>query len=511
MPLLLIVLDGWGEAPDSKYNAVTKARTPTWDKIVQEYPTTKLEAAGQSVGLPQGTIGNSEVGHMNIGAGRIVFQDLTRINLTIQDGSFFKNAALLNLAERVKKSSGALHLMGLLSDGGVHSHIDHLFALLDFTKAQKINPVYVHCFMDGRDTPPRSGRHYMEKLERKLKEVKGAAVTTVMGRYYAMDRDKRWDRTALAYNTILCGEGEKFSSPLEGILQSCEKGTTDEFILPFVVLKEDKPVGLVKDGDSVLFFNFRADRARQLTLAFNDPHFKFFERKIFPKLTAYATMTQYEKGKGYPYPTLFSPQNLDNVFGEVIAKKGLKQFRIAETEKYAHVTYFFNGGQEIEFPGEDRLLIPSPRDVATYDLKPEMSAFELTEEVLKRLDQKKYDVLIMNFANPDMVGHSGRVEPTIKACETVDQCLGKILDKLLKLGGRAIVTADHGNAECMADVKGHPITSHTLNLVPLVLVDWDSKGKKLRGSGKLCDIAPTMLELLNIPKPKEMTGRSLLL
>ena len=507
-PLLLIVLDGWGEAKPSPFNALSQAKLPTWNKIRNEYPTTLLEASAEAVGLPQKTIGNSEVGHMNIGAGRIVYQDLTRINQSLSDKSFFKNRALIDVAENLKKSNGALHLMGLLSDGGVHSHINHLFALLDFAKAQNLSKVYIHCFMDGRDTPPNAGEGYIKKLEEKIKSVGNAAIATVIGRYYAMDRDKRWERTALAYEALVEGKGNKAAGALQAIASSYEKGTTDEFTLPTVIEKEKKPIGLIKDGDVVLFFNYRADRTRQLTLALNKSDFSFFPRVVVPKLAAFVTMTRYEKD--YPYPTLFPPQNLDNVLGEVLSKNHLKQFRIAETEKYAHVTYFFNGGQEIEFSGEDRALVPSPRDVATYDLKPEMSANQVMDEVLKRLDQKRYDVIIMNFANADMVGHSGRIDSAIKAVEAVDTCLGKILDKLESLHGMAIVTSDHGNCESMTDENGNPHTAHTLNLVPLVLITPDKKKYSLRKSGKLCDIAPTMLKLLGVTQPKEMTGQSLI-
>ncbi|MBI4224542.1 MAG: 2,3-bisphosphoglycerate-independent phosphoglycerate mutase, partial [Deltaproteobacteria bacterium] len=409
-----------------------------------------------------------------------VYQDLTRINAAIRDKNFFKNRVLSEAVQKIKKAGGVWHLMGLLSDGGVHSHLDHLLALLEFARQQNVSEVFIHCFMDGRDTPPNAGKGYLAKLGK-------APIAAVMGRYYAMDRDKRWERTELAYRAMVTGEGEKFTTVLEGIETSYAKGITDEFVLPFVV--NNRPV---RQGDGICFFNFRADRARQITEAFH--------KKDSPKLSSYVTMTRYDKN--YPYPVIFPPQNLDNVLGKVISDAGLKQFRIAETEKYAHVTYFFNGGEEAEFPGEERKLIPSPRDVATYDLKPEMSALEVTEEVLRRLDAKKYDVVIMNFANPDMVGHSGNVTATVKAVETADRCLGKILDKLESLGGQAIVTSDHGNAEGAQ-------TAHTLNPVPLVLFGPGMKGKKLRSGGKLCDIAPTLLQLLGIPKPKEMTGRSL--
>ncbi|MBI4125545.1 MAG: 2,3-bisphosphoglycerate-independent phosphoglycerate mutase [Deltaproteobacteria bacterium] len=480
MPLLLVILDGWGIAPPSKENAITQAKTPTWNRLTKEYPSCRLEASAPAVGLPEKTIGNSEVGHMNIGAGRVVYQDLTRINAAIRDKNFFKNRVLSEAVQKIKKAGGVWHLMGLLSDGGVHSHLDHLLALLEFARQQNVSEVFIHCFMDGRDTPPNAGKGYLAKLGK-------APIATVMGRYYAMDRDKRWERTELAYQAMVSGEGKKFASALEGIEASYAKGITDEFVLPFVV--NNRPV---REGDGICFFNFRADRARQITEALHG--------KEAPKLSSYITMTRYDKN--YPYLPIFPPQNLDNVLGKVISDAGLKQFRIAETEKYAHVTYFFNGGQEAEFPGEERKLIPSPRDVATYDLKPEMSALEVTEEVLRRLDSKKYDVVIMNLANPDMVGHSGDVAATIKAVETADRCLGKILAKLESLGGQAIVTSDHGNAEGAQ-------TAHTLNPVPLVLFGPGMKGKKLRSGGKLCDIAPTLLQLLGIPKPKEMTGRSL--
>lgn len=507
-PLALIILDGWGLSAKRENNAVALASTPAWNSIWQKYPSCVLQACGEAVGLPKETIGNSEVGHMNIGAGRIVYQDLTRINASVESGAFFKNPVLLKCAGLVKQSGKALHLMGLISEGGVHSHLSHLFALLDFAKAQGVEKVFVHCFMDGRDTPPHAGEGTIKKLEEKIAQTGNAAIATVIGRYYAMDRDQRWERTALAYHAITCGDGEKAYSASEAIARSYKEGKTDEFILPHVICRQEKPVGLLQGGDSVLFFNFRADRARQLTLALNQNDFSFFERKVWGAPGMYMTMTRYEMS--YSYPVLFPPQNLDNVFGSVVAAHGLKQLRIAETEKYAHVTYFFNGGREVEFAGEDRALIPSPRDVPTYDLKPEMSAFAVTEEVLKRLDSKKYGVIILNFANPDMVGHSGRLDATIKACEVVDTCLGKILHKLSALGGLALVTADHGNAECMADEQGNPHTSHTLNLVPFVLFDPLHKNWKLKKEGSLCDIAPTMLQLLGIEQPKEMAGHSLL-
>ncbi len=493
-PLMLIVLDGWGWREDPTDNAVAQARTPVWDRLLQKYPHTLLEACGRAVGLPAGVMGNSEVGHMNIGAGRVVYQDLSLIDVAIEDGSFFKNPVLKETFSKILKSGGALHLMGLLSDAGVHSHINHLFALLDAAKAVGLAKIWVHCFMDGRDSPPNAGEKYLERLETKLKEIPGAKIGTIIGRYYAMDRDKRWERTERAINALTKGEGNSFASAQRAIQSSYSKGITDEFVEPAVL------GGKIADGDGVIFFNFRADRTRQLTR-------KLAMEPDSPKLSTYVTMTQYEND--FTFPVLFPPKKLENVLGEVLSQNGLKQFRIAETEKYAHVTYFLNGGREVEFKGEDRALVPSPRDVPTYDKKPEMSAEAVTDEVLRRIESKKYDVLILNFANADMVGHSGNMEATIKACETVDLELARILKALHAAGGTALITADHGNAEQLKDANGNPHTSHTLNLVPFLIVPPAPEKFQFRSGGKLCDIAPTMLKLLDIPQPKEMTGKSL--
>ena len=498
-PFMLIVLDGWGWRDETAGNAVRMAKTPRWDKLLANSPCTFLIPCGEAVGLPEGTMGNSEVGHMNIGAGRIVYQDLTRISKSIRDKTFFANPVLRDLMQTVKQSTGRLHLMGLVSDGGVHSHVDHLQALIRMAKDARVPEVWLHAFMDGRDTSPTSGRNF-------LKQIPEKNIATVIGRYFAMDRDKRWDRIEQAYRAMVLGEGEKPAS-VDAIFEkyyqpgSSPVGVGDEFIPPQVLGAR------IQSGDGVLFFNFRADRAREISRALTETDFKEFVRPSAPKLAAFVTMTRYEKD--FPYPVAFPPQDLSHVFGEVVSQRGLKQFRIAETEKYAHVTYFFNGGREVAFAGEDRQMIPSPRDVATYDLKPEMSAIAVTEEVLKRLDSKKYDVGILNFANPDMVGHTGNVAAAIRACETVDGCLGRILDKLSSLGGSALITADHGNAEQMINADGSPHTSHTLNKVPLVL--FSSNGKiKFQREGVLGDLAPTMLQLLGIPQPPEMTGASLI-
>ena len=499
-PLMLIILDGWGWREETAGNAIRLAKVPRWDQLWKKYPHTFLRACGESVGLPDQTMGNSEVGHMNIGAGRIVSQDLTRIHQSIRDKSFFKNQTLLDLMRTVNQSTGRLHLMGLISDGGVHSHIDHLLALIAMAKQQGVKEVWLHAFMDGRDTFPTAGREFLKKIPQEI-------IATVIGRYFAMDRDKRWDRVEKAYRAMVLGEGEKPAS-VDAIFEKYYQpgansiGVGDEFIPPQVLGAR------IQEGDGILFFNFRADRAREISLALTDPEFKEFPRPSIPKLSVFATMTRYEKRT--LFPVVFPPQDLSNVFGKVISQKGLKQFRIAETEKYAHVTYFFNGGREVEFAGEDRQLISSPRDVATYDLKPEMSAVAVTEAVLQRLDSKKFDVGILNFANPDMVGHTGNLKAAIRACETVDACLGKILDTLSALGGAALITADHGNAEQMINPDGSPHTSHTLNKVPLVLFAPDGKNYKFKSEGILGDLTPTMLHLLEIPQPTEMTGESLL-
>ena len=497
-PVMLMILDGFGIAEKSEGNAVALANKPNFDRLVKEYPNTQLQASGMAVGLPEGQMGNSEVGHLNIGAGRIVYQELTRITKSIEDGDFFENEALMKAMKNAKENNASLHLMGLLSDGGVHSHIGHLKGLLEFAKKEGLQKVYVHAFMDGRDVPPSSGKDFIIKAEEMMKEVGVGQIATVSGRYYAMDRDNRWERVQLAYNAIVLGEGEKASSAVEAIDNSYHDEKTDEFVLPCVIEEDGHPTATIKNGDSVVFFNFRPDRARELTRAINDKEFAGFKRETL-NLT-FVTMTQYDKTlEGVNIA--FKSQTLVNTLGEYVSSKGLEQLRIAETEKYAHVTFFFNGGVEKENPGEERKVIPSPK-VATYDLKPEMSAYEVTDELLNRLDQDKYDMIILNFANPDMVGHTGVVH--------VDECLGKIVDKVLEKDGTVFITADHGNAETEIDFStGNPFTAHTTNPVPFVWVSNNIDGRTLK-SGKLADIAPTMLNVMNLEVPEEMTGECLI-
>ena len=505
-PVMLMILDGFGIAEKSEGNAVALAKKPNFDRLVKEYPHTQLQASGMAVGLPEGQMGNSEVGHLNIGSGRIVYQELTRITKAIEDGDFFENEALMKAMKNAKENNASLHLMGLLSDGGVHSHIGHLKGLLEFAKKEGLQKVYVHAFMDGRDVPPSSGKDFIVKAEEMMKEVGVGQIATVSGRYYAMDRDNRWERVQLAYNAIVLGEGEKASSAVEAIENSYHDEKTDEFVIPCVIEEDGHPTATIKNGDSVVFFNFRPDRARELTRAINDKEFAGFKRETL-NLT-FVTMTQYDKTlEGVN--VAFKPQTLVNTLGEYVSSKGLKQLRIAETEKYAHVTFFFNGGVEKENPGEERKVIPSPK-VATYDLKPEMSAYEVTDELLDRLDQDKYDMIILNFANPDMVGHTGVVQAAVKAIEAVDECLGKIVDKVLEKDGTVFITADHGNAETEIDFStGNPFTAHTTNPVPFVWVSNNINGRTLK-SGKLADIAPTMLNVMNLEVPKEMTGECLI-
>ena len=505
-PVMLMILDGFGIAEKSEGNAVALANKPNFDRLLKEYPNTQLQASGMAVGLPEGQMGNSEVGHLNIGAGRIVYQELTRITKAIEDGDFFENEALMKAMKNAKENNASLHLMGLLSDGGVHSHIEHLKGLLEFAKKEGLQKVYVHAFMDGRDVPPSSGKDFIIKAEEMMKEVGVGQIATVSGRYYAMDRDNRWERVQLAYNAIVLGEGEKASSAVEAIDNSYHDEKTDEFVLPCVIEEDGHPTATIKNGDSVVFFNFRPDRARELTRAINDKEFAGFKRETL-NLT-FVTMTQYDKTlEGVNIA--FKPQTLVNTLGEYVSSKGLEQLRIAETEKYAHVTFFFNGGVEKENPGEERKVIPSPK-VATYDLKPEMSAYEVTDELLNRLDQDKYDMIILNFANPDMVGHTGVVQAAVKAIEAVDECLGKIVDKVLEKDGTVFITADHGNAETEIDFStGNPFTAHTTNPVPFVWVSNNINGRTLK-SGKLADIAPTMLNVMNLEVPEEMTGECLI-
>ena len=506
-PLLLMILDGWGLNTHPENNAIALARTPSMTRLCAEYPCVAIGTSGSSVGLPEGQMGNSEVGHLNIGAGRIVYQDLTRISKSIMDGDFFTNPVLLDCFARTRAAGGRLHLAGLLSDGGVHSHDTHLYALLKLAKQEGLSEVFVHCLMDGRDTPPKSGADYLARLEAKIVEIGCGRIATVIGRYHAMDRDNRWERVEKAYAAIVNGEGAAFPTAALAIGQSYLAGEGDEFVQPSVIMADGEPVGRIRDGDGFIFFNFRSDRAREITRALTDPAFNGFKRRFLPKLACYVCMTTYDET--FNLPVAFAPEELKNILGEVVSKAGLNQLRIAETEKYAHVTFFFNGGNEVPFPGEERCLIPSPKDVPTYDKKPEMSAFLVTDELLKRLDEGKYDLIVLNFANADMVGHTGILAAAVEAIEAVDKCIGRLVEKVLAKGGRLIITADHGNAEIMADEKGGPHTAHTTDRVPLILVDDARKGVRLR-AGILADIAPTMLEILGLPRPKEMTGRSLI-
>ena len=507
-PTVLMILDGYGLNESEKGNAVAEAKTPVMDQLMKEYPFVKGNASGMAVGLPEGQMGNSEVGHLNMGAGRIVYHDLTKITKAIQDGDFFENKALLSACENVKANDSSLHLMGLVSDGGVHSHIEHIYGLLELAKRQGIEKVYVHCFLDGRDTPPASGKEYVEQLEAKMKELGVGEVATVMGRYYAMDRDNRWDRVEKAYRALVYGEGEQAASGPAGIQASYDKDTTDEFVLPTVVMKDGKPTATVKEKDSIIFFNFRPDRAREITRTFCDDEFTGFDRGERVK-TTYVCFTEYDvtiENK----EIAFVKEEITNTFGEYLAAHGLKQARIAETEKYAHVTFFFNGGVEEPNEGEDRILVKSPK-VATYDLKPEMSAYEVCDKLTEAIRSGKYDVIIINFANPDMVGHTGVEAAAIKAIEAVDECVGKAVAAIKEVDGQMFICADHGNAEQLIDDEtGEPFTAHTTNPVPFILVNADP-AYRLREGGCLADIAPTLIQLMGMEQPKEMTGKSLLI
>ena len=506
-PTVLMILDGYGLNENTNGNAVAQAATPVMDKLMAEYPFVKGNASGMAVGLPDGQMGNSEVGHLNMGAGRIVYQDLTKITKEIQNLSIFENKALLAACENVKNNGSALHLFGLVSDGGVHSHNSHIYGLLELAKRQGIEKVYVHCFLDGRDTPPASGKEYVEELEAKMKEIGVGKVASVMGRYYAMDRDNRWDRVEKAYRALVCGEGEQAVSGPEGIKASYDKDTTDEFVLPTVVVEDGKPVATIKNDDSVIFFNFRPDRAREITRTFCDDAFDGFERGDRVK-TTFVCFTEYDVTIENKL-VAFVKEEITNTFGEYLAAHGLKQARIAETEKYAHVTFFFNGGVEEPNEGEDRILVKSPK-VATYDLKPEMSAYEVCDKLTTAIKSDKYDVIIINFANPDMVGHTGVQEAAIKAVEAVDECVGKAVEALKEVNGQMFICADHGNAEQLIDYEtGEPFTAHTTNPVPFILVNADP-AYKLREGGCLADIAPTLIELMGMEQPKEMNGTSLL-
>lgn len=508
-PVVLCIMDGFGNNPSEYGNAIKAAKTPNLDKLMAEYPMTYIGASGMDVGLPDGQMGNSEVGHTNIGAGRVVYQELTRITKSIQDGDFFENEALVGAIENCKKNGTALHLIGLLSDGGVHSHNTHLYGLLKLAKDNGLEKVYVHALLDGRDVPPASGVEYIEELEAKMKEIGVGEIATVMGRFYAMDRDNMWDRVGMAYNAMVNGEGIKTDDAVEAVKKSYEtidgdgKHLTDEFVMPTVCSKGE----IISENDSVIFFNFRPDRAREITRTFVDPDFKGFERKAFFPLY-YVCMTQYDAEMPNVH-VAFKPEVLVNTMGEVISKHGLKQLRIAETQKYAHVTFFFNGGEEKVYPGEDRVLIDSPK-ISTFDLKPEMSAYEVCDAACERVLSDKYDVVILNYANCDMVGHTGVFDAAVKAVETVDECVGKLADATLKMNGVILITADHGNADKMYEADGSPFTAHTTNPVPLIVAGYGTDFKLKEKGGKLCDLSPTMLDIMGIEKPKEMTGESLI-
>lgn len=505
-PTALIILDGFGLRDVTKGNAVIQAKKPNFDRYMSEFPHSTLRADGEFVGLPEGQMGNSEVGHMNIGAGRIVYQSLTRVNISIREGEFAKNPTFIEAMNHVKEKGTNLHIFGLLSDGGIHSHINHMFALLKLAAEQDVKNVYIHAFLDGRDVGPQTAKTYINETLEKIKEYGVGQFATISGRYYAMDRDKRWDREEKSYRAMVYGEGPTYKDPIQLVDDSYANGIYDEFVIPSVMVDEnDQPVATIKDEDAVIFYNFRPDRAIQISNIFTNEEFDGFDRgPKFPKNLHFVCLTHFsETVNGY---VAYKPVNLDNTLGEVLAQHGMKQLRIAETEKYPHVTYFFNGGKEEVNPGEDRILINSPK-VATYDLKPEMSAYEVTDALVEQINADKYDVIILNYANPDMVGHSGKLEPTIKAIEAVDECLGRVVDLILEKGGRAIITADHGNSEEVITLEGKPMTAHTTNPVPVIVTD---KNVKLRTDGKLGDLAPTILEMVGIPKPEEMTGESII-
>jgi len=510
-PFVLIIRDGWGYNPnpdEDAYNTIKCAHIPVDDMLMAEFPNCLIHTSGEDVGLPAGTMGNSEVGHQNIGAGRIVPQESVRISTTVRDGSFFENTEFLNLIRFVKENNGKMHVMGLCSNVGVHSLLDHLYGLLELAKRNDIKDIFIHAFTDGRDSPPNSGAGYIAEIEEKAKEIGVGKIASVMGRFYAMDRDSRWDRVQKAYECMRFGKGNKAASASEAIAKSYENGVTDEFIEPTCIIDNgNQPTATINDGDGVIFFNFRGDRPREITRAFVETDFK-----DFPRLTKaniyYVCLTEYDVT--IPAPAAFpKPPKMENILGAYWSSLGLKQFRCAETEKYAHVTFFFNDYAEKPFSGEDRQIVPSPR-VRTYDLKPEMSAFEVADVVLERLDSNKYDVVVVNFANPDMVGHTGILAAAVKAAEVVDECVGRILDKVKSLGGAAIVTADHGNFEKMIDGSpDNPYTSHTTFDVPLIVFDERYKGRKLREGGRLADVGPTLLEMMGLEQPEEMTGQSL--
>ncbi|MBW1641863.1 MAG: 2,3-bisphosphoglycerate-independent phosphoglycerate mutase [Deltaproteobacteria bacterium] len=504
---MLIILDGWGINQDKNGNAVKLANTPNLDGLFEEYPNTQLLCSGEAVGLPEGIMGNSEVGHLNIGAGRIVYQDLLRIDEAIRQGTFSKNDQLNHAMSCVKEKGTTLHLMGLVSDGGVHSQLTHLFALLDMAKEKDVN-VCVHAILDGRDTPPDSGVEYIKRLQEHMNKIECGSISTICGRFYAMDRDNRWERVQKAFQLYTRGEGIAKGNPVAAVLNAYDRKEADEFIKPIIITDQHgDSSGKITDGDGIIFFNFRADRAREITRAFTEPDFTEFERDPMPKLCEYVCMTLYDES--FNLPVAFPPIHMDQIFGDIISQQGFRQLRIAETEKYAHVTYFFNGGEETPFALEDRCLIPSPRDVETYDLKPEMSAYEVTDEVLSRIKSNRYDLIVLNLANMDMVGHTGVLSAGIKAVEVVDTCVGKIINEVRDQEGALFITADHGNAEKMVAEDKGAHTAHTTHPVPFILVDDSSKSAKLR-TGSLCDIAPTILCVMGIQQPEKMTGNTLI-
>lgn len=507
-PIVLMILDGYGLNEKHEGNAVYEARKPVMDKLMKECPFVRGNASGLAVGLPDGQMGNSEVGHLNMGAGRIVYQELTRITKSIEDGDFFQNSEFLAAVENCRKKDSALHLFGLVSDGGVHSHISHIYGLLELAKRNGLKKVFVHCFLDGRDTPPSSGKEFVARLEEKMKELGVGKVASVMGRYYAMDRDNRWDRVQLAYSTLTKGDGLKNGSATDAIQASYDEGKTDEFVVPCSITENGTPVGLIKDGDSVIFFNFRPDRAREITRAFCDDDFQGFAREKRPDLV-YVCFTDYDET--IPNKLVaFKKETITNTFGEFLAANGKTQARIAETEKYAHVTFFFNGGVEEPNPGEERILVKSPK-VPTYDMQPEMSAPQVCDKLVEAIKSGKYDVIIINFANPDMVGHTGVEAAAVRAIEAVDACVGRAVDAIREVDGAMFICADHGNAEQLVDYEtGEPFTAHTTNQVPFILVNAGSQ-YGLREGGCLADIAPTLIELMGLKQPAEMTGRSLLI
>ncbi|HHW75110.1 MAG TPA: 2,3-bisphosphoglycerate-independent phosphoglycerate mutase [Firmicutes bacterium] len=506
-PVVLVILDGWGYRQESHGNAILLADTPHMDHLTGNFSHCLLGASGEAVGLPPGQMGNSEVGHLNLGAGRIVLQDFTRISCAIEEGSFFENPVLKEALQKADRSGGNIHLIGLLSDGGVHSHVDHLEAILDLADKQQVGPAFVHAILDGRDTPPASARPHIERFYRRSLERRNGYIATICGRYYAMDRDRRWERTAKAYRAYVYGEGNRFSDPCRALEEAYRRGETDEFVQPVVITDDDgAALAPIRDGDSVIFFNFRPDRVRQISHALHDEHFTCFQRGPAPPLPSMTTLTEYERD--LYLPMIFPPDYPENTLGQIFSDAGLPQLRVAETEKYAHVTFFFNGGREKIFPGEERILVPSP-GVATYDLQPEMSAAGVADIARRAIVEGRHRLLVVNFANPDMVGHTGILEAAIKAIETVDRQLSRVTEAALGKGWRMIICADHGNAEEMIDSGGGRHTAHTVNPVPCILPGCGPV--KLRQDGRLADIAPTILELAGLPQPEEMTGRSLLI